>query len=82
MPTCSEPSSLSNSGISGQLIGNPNYVYSLLVDPQYVESSDQFSDEHDDLSEQSIERKDDNDSSQSSFEKEKEAPLKHGNTKN
>lgn len=81
MPTRSEPSSLSNSGISGQLIGNPNSVSSLLDEPQYVESSDQFSDEHDDLSEQSIDMKDDDDSSQSSFEEEKEAPLKPGNTK-
>ena len=54
---------------------------SLLDDPQYVESSDQFSDEHDDLSEQYIDMKDDDDSSQSSFEEEKEAPLKPGNTK-
>jgi hypothetical protein len=72
---------LSNSGISGQLIGNPNSESSLLDEPQYVESSDQFSDEHDYLSEQSIDKKDDDDSSQSSFEEEKEDPLKPGNTK-
>ena len=76
MSARSEPSSLSEAGISGHTIDETNSMSSLLDHPQYVESSEQLSDDHNDLSDHSNDMIDYDDSSQGSFEEEKETPLK------
>jgi hypothetical protein len=79
MSARSEPSSLSEAGISGHKIDETNSMSSLLDHPQYVESTEQLSDDQNDLSYNSNDMIDYDDSSQGSFEEEKEAPLKPGN---
>jgi hypothetical protein len=75
----SEPSSLSESGISGHTIDETNSMSSLLDRPQYVESPEQLlSDDHNNLSDHSNDMIDNDDSSQGSFEEEKEASFKPG----